>query len=131
MYLFNFIMTLPNTGYVACAASEGALDDPAVILGRNIERFMPEGWTQADLAEKIGKSAAYVSRVISGKTWVSRKVLQKISSALRKSYRDLLDDNGKEPKRQIDGPEITVGQALRVLNEYDGLLSIKLRSKKD
>lgn len=101
---------------------------PATILGRNVFAALKRlGWTQNDLATKMGLSHAYVSRIIGGNSWVSGKVLTKLSEALGISYSDLLDD----PNRLQTVPQksqITIAEALRVINGYRGLLNIKIRS---
>lgn len=101
-------------------------------LGKNIARLLDEkGWTQADLCEKIGKTSAYLSRVVSGQSWVSAEALDEISGALGVSAHQLLAPSHnrppKEPRRATTAP-IAITEAIRAVNRYDGLISIKIRS---
>lgn len=63
----------------------------AVLVGRNIQRFRKNaGMTQAQLAEKINVSTAFVSRIERGEKGVSVKVLDALVEEFQVSYDALL-----------------------------------------
>lgn len=63
----------------------------AVLVGRNIQRFRKDaGMTQAQLAEKINVSTAFISRMERGEKGVSLKVLGALAEEFQVSYDALL-----------------------------------------
>ena len=63
----------------------------AELIGQNIQRLRKKsGMTQAQLAEKIGVSTAFISRVESGNKYVSIKVLAALADEFHVSYDALL-----------------------------------------
>ena len=66
-------------------------DPRAVLVGRNIQRFRKNaGMTQAQLAEKINVSTAFVSRMERGEKGVSVKVLDALVAEFQVSYDALM-----------------------------------------
>lgn len=63
----------------------------ALLVGRNIQRFRKNaGMTQAQLAEKINVSTAFVSRMERGEKGVSIKVLDALVEEFQVSYDALM-----------------------------------------
>ena len=66
-------------------------DPLAVLIGQNIQRFRRSaGMTQAQLAEKINVSTAFISRVERGEKYVSVKNLAALADEFRVSCDALL-----------------------------------------
>lgn len=66
-------------------------DPLAVLVGQNIQRFRKEaGMTQAQLAEKINVSPAFISRVERGEKGMSVKVLESLTKEFQVSYDALM-----------------------------------------
>ena len=66
-------------------------DPRAVLVGRNIQRLRKNaGMTQAQLAEKINISPAFVSRIERGEKGVSVKVLDALVGEFQVSYDALM-----------------------------------------
>ncbi len=66
-------------------------DPRAVLVGRNIQRFRKNaGMTQAQLAEKINVSTAFVSRMERGEKGASVKVLDALVEVFQVSYDALM-----------------------------------------
>lgn len=124
-------MIFPNPGYVACDAIGASVEDPEKILSKNLKLFLEEmGLNQVDLASRMGKSESYVSRILSGESWVSGKVLKAIATALGTSYRNLLNEEKPDIKPPPAKHTVTLAEALRVINASNEPLSFKRRSKK-
>lgn len=73
----------------------------AELVGRNIQRFRKNaGMTQAQLAERINVSTAFVSRMERGEKGVSLKVLDALAETFQVSYdalmREPADHSGLE-----------------------------------
>ena len=76
-------------------------DPLAVLMGENIQRFRKAaGLTQAQLAEKINVSTAFISQVEQGDKFVSIKVLAALSETLHVSYDALL--RRSEPQSGVE-----------------------------
>ena len=103
------------------------MDAPQKNLAKNLARIIADRkWTQADLAGKIGKSPAYVSRLMSGTTWISSAALRKLAEVCGVNYDDLIrDPHTGKPLQLQPTKQITITEALRVVNAYDGKLTIK------
>lgn len=66
-------------------------DPLAVLVGQNIQRFRKEaGMTQAQLAEKINVSPAFISRLERGEKGMSVKVLEALTEEFQVSYDALM-----------------------------------------
>lgn len=63
----------------------------AVLVGRNIQRFRKSaGMTQAQLAERINVSTAFVSRLERGEKGMSLSVLEALADVFQVSYDALM-----------------------------------------
>lgn len=63
----------------------------AVLVGQNIQRFRKSaGMTQAQLAEKINVSTAFISRLERGEKGMSLNVLESLADAFQVSYDALM-----------------------------------------
>lgn len=71
----------------------------AELVGRNIQRFRKSaGMTQAQLAEKINISTAYVSRIERGEKSASLKVLNALTEVFQVSYDALVREPGRRSR---------------------------------
>ena len=99
------------------------------ILGKNLDNILTKlGWSQTDLAARIGKSTGYVSKIISGDSWVSSEALIAISNQTGASLCELFQDDKQPSKTSKAQP--TISEAIRAINAYQDLFSIKLKSGK-
>lgn len=111
-------------------ANGSYMDRPDKVLGKNLARILLErGWKQADFAQKIGRSSAYVSRIIGGHSWVSGEVIQAIAEAAGVHYSDLLAES-ETPTKPLTKQSVTITEALRVVNAYEGKLNLKIAQPK-
>lgn len=70
-------------------------DPRAELVGRNIQFFRKNaGMTQAQLAERINVSTAFVSRIERGEKGVSLKVLDALAEEFQVSYDALVREPG-------------------------------------
>lgn len=105
------------------------LEKPSKALAKNLRVVLTQRkWTQSILAEKIGVTTATTSRLLSGDVWVSQELFQKLSEVCQLSYGDLLQD-----QLDVVSPDktknVTISEALRVVNSYEGKLVIKKTKK--
>lgn len=71
----------------------------AVLVGRNIQRLRKDaGMTQAQLAEKINVSTAFVSRMERGEKGASLKVLDALAEVFQVSYDALVREPGRRSR---------------------------------
>ena len=70
-------------------------DSKAALVGRNVQRFRKNaGMTQAQLAEKINVSTAFISRMERGQKGASLKVLDALTEVFQVSYDALVREPG-------------------------------------
>lgn len=102
--------------------------DISAVLARNISiRLNDLGITQRDLALEIGVSEAYISRLMSSRTWIAKETLTDIARALKTTVSELFIET-RNPKSLTR--DLSIKDALDIINQYEGLLTIKLRKLK-
>jgi transcriptional regulator with XRE-family HTH domain len=91
-------------------------DDGAMPLGERIRSLRKEaGWSQAELADKIGVDAGRVSRYEAGRITPSAEALVRLGEVLNVSIDHLLVDD--VPRRPLHSAEDVLGDRLATLTE--------------
>jgi transcriptional regulator with XRE-family HTH domain len=86
-------------------------------LAENIKHSRKKkGWSQAELAEKIGSHLSHVTRMETGKYNPSVDVLVKLADALEVSVDQLLSENGKAG--EVHYEDQTFAERLRLINSF-------------
>lgn len=104
-------MTVINPGEWASPTPPGGHDMPSPFHGDRLKTLRTErGWSQADLADKIGSDARQVSRYENGRVAPSLDVLAKIADTLDISLDYLVIDTA--PRRALRAPENALSDQL-------------------
>jgi transcriptional regulator with XRE-family HTH domain len=91
----------------------------AMALGDRIRTLRKEaGWSQADLAERIGVDAGRVSRYEAGRITPSADALARLAETLNVSIDHLLIDD--IPRRPLHSAQDVLGTRLATVAELDG-----------
>lgn len=91
-------------------------DHAAMPLGERIRELRKQaGWSQAELAEKIGVDAGRVSRYEAGRITPSAEALVRLGEVLNVSIDHLLVDG--VPRRALHSPEDVLGDRVASLGE--------------
>lgn len=111
------------------------MEEATRLLSENLKRILKaKGWNQAFFAEKLGITTATASRLINGNVWVSSEMFKRIAEVCEVSYQSLLSESGlisnaiPEKSKQKN---ITITEALKVINAYEGRLVIKKKLTKN
>lgn len=87
-------------------------------LGERVKELRKEaGWTQGELAEKVGTDARQVSRYENGRITPSLEVLARIAEALNVSLDYLVFED--VPRRPLHAAENVLGDRLGAIAELD------------
>ena len=73
------------------------MEDIKKILGRNVRKYREQlEWTQAELAEKIDISTAFMTHIEHGTRGVSMETVEILALTLGIHYADLFEENDSE-----------------------------------
>jgi transcriptional regulator with XRE-family HTH domain len=101
-------------------------DSPSNVLSKNLKAILlRHGWSQTDFARKLGVSHAFVSKLLHADTWVSSEILHAISRVCGLSYSEILGESEEDTKNLKAERVISVNEAIKVINAYEGQLIIK------
>jgi len=105
---------------------------PSILLEKNVRRLLKErGWSQNDLADKIGMKSSQINRYLTGKTVPGIDVLFKFAQAFAIPAYDLLFDP------EVDKPKLTpedykhfyeLSVAVDKLKKENELLKVQVKS---
>jgi len=103
------------------AAESGPGDDPGgqqMPIGERIKQLRTEtGWSQGELADKVGTDARQVSRYENGRITPSLDAAMRLAEALNISLDHLVYDD--IPRRPLHAPENILGDRLATITELD------------
>jgi transcriptional regulator with XRE-family HTH domain len=90
--------------------------DSSLPLGQRVKQLRAEhGWSQADLAAKIGTDAGQISRYENGRMSPSAEAVVRLAEILDVSTDYLLID--QSPRRPLHAPENALGEHINTLAE--------------
>lgn len=133
-------MTVINPGQWASTTPPGGHDMPSPFHGDRLKTLRTErGWSQADLAERIGSDARQVSRYENSRVAPSLDVLARIGEVLDITVDHLLYENAERrpltrPHSQLDArladlDQLTDDERTTITNVIDALITkSKLRA---
>lgn len=122
-------MQLPSCTPLPVVAERLAMpdrDDIALPLGERLKQLRQEhGWSQADLAAKVGTDPGQISRYENGKMTPSAEAVVRLAETLNVTTDYLLIDSS--PRRPLHAPENVLGDRLNTVSELtDDELSVVL-----
>lgn len=89
-----------------------------MLLGDRIKQLRTEaGWSQGELADKVGTDARQISRYENGRITPSLDALARIAETLNVSLDHLVFDD--IPRRPLHTPENVLGDRLAAIAELD------------
>lgn len=90
--------------------------EPRLPLGERLKELRREhGWSQGDLAAKVGGDAGQISRYENGHMTPSAEVVAKLAAALDVCTDYLLIEDS--PRRRLNAPENSLGPRLATVSE--------------
>ena len=100
------------------SAQWAAMAEPSTLpLGSRVKQLRQEGWSQADLAAKVGAEAGQISRYENGHMTPSAPAVVRLAEVLDVTTDYLLVE--ASPRQPLHAPEHSLGDHLALVAELD------------